>query len=174
MNLEKENSELKNELKAIKSSGQREQAYGTKYSFDCHLNDGIHYPTKDGVIIFDGCSVDLTTQDPRTGRFVVPEPGIWRFTFSSVISGRNHYALVFLKVDGQHVASSQIDPIVDKPGEYISRFPIHINSLLNLDINQVVKIQFYAPYGAYIKEDNGRSYTHFTGTLVESGIIESL
>ena len=140
MNLEKENSELKNELKAMKSSGQSKQGYGTKYSFDCYLNDGYHYPTEDGVINFDGCSVDLSTQDPMSGRFVVPEPGIWRFTFSSVISGTNDYALVYLKVDGQYAASSQIDP--DSQGEDISRFPIHINSLLNLTLTKLSQLNF--------------------------------
>ena len=61
MNLEQENSELKNELKAtkveidmMKSASQSEQKYGTKNSFDCHLNDGNY--TEQGVIRFDGCS----------------------------------------------------------------------------------------------------------------------
>ena len=60
MHLEQKNSELENELKATKlemnrkiSAIQSERMYGTKNSFDCHLNDD--YSTN-GVIRFDGCS----------------------------------------------------------------------------------------------------------------------
>ena len=74
MHLEQKNSELENELKAtkvdmemnklelkatklemdrMKSVFQSERMYGTKNSFDCHLND--KYDTN-GVITFSGCS----------------------------------------------------------------------------------------------------------------------
>ena len=52
MNLEQENSQLKNEMARMKSVVDTERRYGTKNSFSCYLKHDVH---ENGLIIFDGC-----------------------------------------------------------------------------------------------------------------------
>ena len=93
----------------------------------------------------------------------MPEPGIWRFTFQSLVccpGDVNSKAYVNILVDGQYAASAGANP----PDGTVSNFAIAINSLLRLETDQVVTIVLDAYNGAYLCEDFYK-YTHYTGTL---------
>ena len=83
----------------------------TREIFDCYLTN--NWDT-DGIITFDGCSVDTTIGDPWMGSFTVVEPGIYRLTFTG--RGVHPYYIdidevpngyVYMKVDGEVVALAQ-------------------------------------------------------------------
>ena len=79
--------------------------------FDCSL---IQDWSTNGIITFEGCSVDTTTGDPLTGSFTVGKPGFYRLTFTGQM---RHPAFpngdvdatgyVFIKVDGDTVATAE-------------------------------------------------------------------
>ena len=82
----------------------------TREIFDCYRTENLD---TDGIITFNGCSVDTTTGDPWTGSFTISEPGIYRLTFTGrgihpTTTGDDvPYGYVFMKVDGEVVADAQ-------------------------------------------------------------------
>ena len=113
-------------------------------------------------------TVELTTQDPWTGRFVIPIDGVWRFTF---FAGNVHFPndgdnlVVYLKVDGSTVASSYTSPHNDGSGSG-SYLTMTINSLQSVTVGQTVTIEVALDGGAYIYGSSDRKYTHWTGVFM--------
>ena len=115
-------------------------------------------------------AVDLTTLDPWKGTFVVPEPGLWRFTFSALvyIPTAGAAGLVQLNVDGSPAASAYIYPYGDTHGEFM----ISLNTLQQLNAGQSVSIVWNDLHdnGAWLV-GNSYQYNHFTGQYIGSGIL---
>ena len=109
---------------------------------------------------FASIPVDLTTQDPWTGIFIVPTAGLWRFTFTGLGVGKGY---VTLRVDNKRVARSFFDD-----GAYET---ISINTLQQLQIGQNVTIDFDSGIdGSYLHDNVSYGpYTHWTGTYMQSG-----
>ena len=79
----------------------------TREIFDCYLTD---IWKTNGIITFDGCSVDMTNGDPRRGSFVVVEPGVYRLTFTGyTYYPSSRWGSVYMKVDGEVVAAAKHD-----------------------------------------------------------------
>ena len=139
--------------------------------FDCYRTDDW---STEGVITFNGCSVDTTTGAPWNGTFVVREPGIYRLTFMGQIGHSNGAFTtsgdVYLRVDGVIVASARQSQYNDYT---YSATMLSINTLQTLDVGQVVTIEFEAPVGrGYVSlESDGGKYVHFTGQLLGSAAI---
>ena len=106
-------------------------------------------------------SVDLTTQDPWTGSFMVPETGLWRFTFMALgyAYDPSGYVFVTIRVDGSYAASSYFNP----DGGASGWFPMSINTLQQLEAGQIVTIDWTGYNGAYLL-GNIDKYIHWTGT----------
>ena len=88
--------------------------------------------------------VDLTTFDPWKGTFVVPEPGLWRFTFSArVYTPNGGAAQVVLYVDGSSAAGSYVNPgsYVDPNGDLSGIFMISLDTFQQLNAEQSVSIE---------------------------------
>merc|ERR1719264_967992 len=145
----------------------------TKYAdeaplmFDCYLTETL---TTSGPIKFNGCSVDLTTQDPWSGNFTVPKSGLWRFTFTATVFADSYvtdsYTYVYLNVDGERVASSLSNP----EGDAYGQFDLSINSIQNLGADQSVTIESVVTgYSGLI--DNADKYTHWTGMYLGLGSV---
>merc|ERR1712110_1284772 len=81
--------DIQPKAKVVQTWSER-KAGDTPYMFDCYITR--ENTTNDGPPVnFDGCGVDTTTVDPWKGTFVVPAPGVWRFTF--------HAGLVYIPFD---------------------------------------------------------------------------
>ena len=92
--------------------------HGLSYSVDAKVKvDRLILSHKTVDILL---AVDLTTGDPWSGTFVVPQSGRWRFTFNPRVgldsSGNAHYSL---KVDGVTAARSRIDAGLGTAGTFM-------------------------------------------------------
>ena len=97
-NLETRNNELEERLAEVDP---------TMEAFDCYLDDLWN---TDGIITFNGCSVDTTTGDPVTGSFTVVKPGVYRLTFTGhTYYPSSRWGSVYMKVDGKVVAAAKHD-----------------------------------------------------------------
>ena len=113
-------------------------------------------------------SVDLTTQDPWTGSFMVPKTGLWRFTSmaTAYADDPSGYGYVRIRVDGSYAAISYLNP----DGGATGRFPISINTLQQLEAGQIVTIEWTGYNGAYLYSGSSE-WIHWTGTYMQSGTI---
>ena len=138
-----------------------EQVDLAKETFDCYRTSDW---ATEGVISFNGCSVDTTTGDPWTGAFTIREPGIYRFTFTGQLY---YYAAtgggyVFIKVDGVSVAAGKIY------GHTSDVFMLSLNTVQQLDVGQIVTVEWSGENGVDLDSDVNK-YTHFTGQFLGSG-----
>ena len=93
-------------------------------AFDCYLTEDWNI---NGIIQFNGCSVDTTIEDPWKGSFSVPSEGLWQFTMTAgeVYFPDSGTGNIYLKVDGIIVATSYTNPtdgsgMVKKDGKRFS------------------------------------------------------
>ena len=148
-------SGLKSEIKGLKTELQSPDA---PLTFDCYMSNDW---STDGIIRFDGCVADITTQDPWTGSFAIPTDGLWRFTFNA---GRasfpdGAFGGIYLKVDGNTVAKSYTDPTSGG----VSLFTMSLNTVQEVRVGQTVTIEWSGRNGAYIVDDSNYHHTHWTG-----------
>jgi len=111
--------------------------------------------------------IDLTTKDPWTGSFMVPETGLWRFTFMAAgyaYDASGGYGNVYLKVDGSTAAATYFR--VEQPDWY----PMSINTLQQLEAGQSVTIEWKGGDSALLHSDSDK-YIHWTGTYMQSGTV---
>lgn len=160
LELEVKNSKLETKVSKLES--------GTSLAFDCYLTEDW---STDGIITFNGCAVDLTTLAPWTGDLTVTEPGLWRFTFTALVTTPpGGYGYVDLKVDGQTVSRAYVDPGLEATEETSGWYPMSLNTLQQLEAGQSVTIEWTGrDSSTYIFEDEAR-YTHFTGAYMGSGL----
>ena len=78
-------------------------------AFDCYLTEDWNI---NGIIQFNGCSVDTSFEDPWKGSFSVPNEGLWQFTMTAgeVYFPDGGTGNIYLKVDGIIVATSYTNP----------------------------------------------------------------
>ena len=151
--------------------------------FDCYRTEDW---STEGVITFNGCSVDTTTGDPWTGSFTIVEPGLYRFTFT----GRGvhpfstdllaTYGYVYIKVDGEVVATATAENYYSwpLPDRFNSVFTLSLNTIQELGVGQLLTVEWEGANGAYLSEgsklystNRAKKYTHFTGQLLGSAAL---
>ena len=187
MNLElvAKNSELETLLSKMSSKLDS----GTSLAFDCHLTGD--YATN-GPIKFSGCAgnqlcltpfpllfvktsflpaVDTTTQDPWMGKFVVPETGLWRFTFAATSQfddTNTGHTYVSLNIDGTAAATTGVDP--NPIGDTYGLFTMSLNSMHMLEAGQTISIELSVNGYGRLNDYNGDHFTHWTGEFLGTGI----
>ena len=114
-------------------------------------------------------AVDMTTQDPWTGNFMVPTAGLWRFTAiaTAYVTDPAGYGFIKLKVDGISAAISYANP--DNSVGWTGLVPLSINTIQQLEVGQNVSVDWEGN-GAYLFTSSGNKYTHWTGAYMGSGI----
>ena len=89
-----QNSQLQNQVSDLErkvsllEAGNSDLKKEVNYVFDCFLTEP--WDTV-GVITFNDCTFDSTGADPMSGSFVIPQAGVWRFTFTAgdVVNGED-------------------------------------------------------------------------------------
>jgi len=153
--LEEKNNELEKRMAEVDP---------TREIFDCYLTD---IWKTNGIITFDGCSVDMTNGDPRGGLFVVVEPGVYRLTFTGhTYYPSSRWASVYMKVDGEVVAAAEHD-VGDGLAFHVTSTLV-INTLQQLEVGQTVTVEWDGVDGAFLDDASNRKFTHFTGQLLGS------
>merc|ERR1712117_678653 len=125
--MEAEISGLKSKISGLETELQ---SMDSPTVFDCYLSD---YWDTNGIIQFNGCDVDLTTEDPWKGSFSIPTDGLWRFSFNAgdvyFPSADDPYGYIYLKVDGTIVANSFTNPTDDGTASW---FTMSLNTVQDL------------------------------------------
>ena len=134
------------------------------FAFDCYRTSGL---STEGIITFNGCSVDTTTSDPWTGIFTVQNPGIYRLTFMGRVYlpyGNNggYTGEGDILIDGDIVASARV-----LNGYYQDYDSISINTLQELNAGQLISVK----WGGTGILDAGSNHVHFTGEYVASSTV---
>merc|ERR1712117_200044 len=145
--MEAEISGLRSEIKGLKTELQ---TMDSPTVFDCYLSDDWN---TNGIIQFNGCDVDLTTEDPWKGSFSIPTDGLWRFAFNAgwVIFPSNSYIYIDLKVDGTRVATSYTYSNNDGSASY---FTMSLNTVQDLQVGHTVTIEWDGYGGASILDSD--------------------
>lgn len=154
--------------KIAKMEGERDS---TAQFFDCYRTANL---SANGIISFNGCSVDTTTGDPWSGTFIVQEPGIYRFTFEGLVSHTAtglpggtpaiHSGHVYLLVDGLRVASALVrEDVSVVPKVVLSS--LSINTMQVLNAGQSVTLEYEGDQTTVLESDADK-YVHFTGEYV--------
>ena len=138
--------------------------------FDCFRTEDW---TTDGIITFNGCTVDTTTSHPWKGTFTVQDSGIYRFTFEGLvfipIGSFRSFGSVNLLVDGNPVAAGYVEENMD--GIDNERyFMVSVNTLQALEVGQNVSITWTGVDGEYLYSDI-QTYVHFTGHNLASSTL---
>ena len=134
---------------------------GPSHSMDAKVKtDHLNLSNNSNDILL---SVDLTTGNPWSGTFVVPQSGWWRFTFNPTVSlstSGNRDVYITLKVDGVAAATSTILPTDSGTSGF---FPMAINTIQQVDAGQSVTIEWVGD--GYIFSSDSK-YAHFTGEFL--------
>ena len=138
--------------------------------FDCYRTGDW---TTDGIITFNGCSVDTTTSKPWKGNFTIEHSGIYRFTFEGLVGipdvTSDPIGFVKLLIDDTVVASGYMRD--ENGNSYVTRyFMVSLNTLQILNVGQRVNIQWDGNDGAYLRS-NANSFVHFTGHNIASSTL---
>ena len=151
-------------LNALEEKSAKQEAMIAEFSKEKDTTDQIFdCSTKlqilDGIIAFDGCSVDTTAGAPVTGTFTVQDPGIYRFTFIGrvyLLSYAPANGRVLLRVDGEAVATA--DAFWGNYGYNDDNFGVMvaINTIQELNAGQSVTIEWNSGNGtAWLGPANG-------------------
>ena len=138
---------------------------GPSHSMDAKVNiDHLNLSHNSNYI---SISVDLTTGDPWSGTFVVPQSGWWRFTFNPTVylySTGNSQLQSYLKVDGVTAAAARIE---GDPYEFQGThgyFSMAINTIQEVNAGQSVTLEWDNLGGDGQIYSNAHNATaHFTG-----------
>ena len=140
------------------------------YTFDCYRTDSWY---DDGIITFNGCSVDTTTSDPWRGNFTVQDSGIYQFTFEGAVAflpgSDRPFGFVALHVDDEAVASGYVVEKSESSGD-VRIFMVSIDTFQELEAGQIVSIQWANSEGAYLYS-NINTHVHFTGHKLASATL---
>ena len=166
-----EQHELVKELQLRITKKENEQKSNGQ-AFDCYRTEDW---TTEGIITFNGCSVDTTTIDPWKGTFTIQDAGLYRFTFEGLVllpsDSVNPYGLVQLYVDDKVVASGYVEENTDDINLNNRDFMISIDTLQLLEVGQTVSIQWDCRSNEVLIGNNN-TYLHFTGhNLATSALV---
>ena len=156
---------LENKLESMEKKLSALEGERTYEAFDCYR---IGNWDVNATITFDSCSVDMTTQDPWTGNFMVPTAGLWRFTAmaTAYVIDPAGYGYIRIKVDGITAAISYANPDNGATG----RSTLSISTIQQLEVGQNVSIVWTGHKDAYLYSNNNK-YTHWTGAYMGSGTV---